>query len=143
MVIDAFLVYSFIKRLVSPFEKWKAYREGVIDKNGNIIVPPSERTQKQKESLSYYDTMLLNLKKTLGAIPGGSTRIATYAAALWLIREPKPLSEDVDMSSKINEFDFTKQEEFIRFVEEVTTSTAGIALPDVKMGPMNKRKIPA
>jgi hypothetical protein len=31
--------------------------------------------------------MILNMKKALAIIPGGQTRVATYAAALWLLRE--------------------------------------------------------
>ena len=35
MVVDLYLVYSFIRRLVTPFEKWDAFKTGVIDNKGN------------------------------------------------------------------------------------------------------------
>ena len=38
MVVDLFLVYQFIRRLATPFNKWDAYKEGVIDDKGNILI---------------------------------------------------------------------------------------------------------
>ena len=34
--VDIFLVYQFLKRLAQPFTSWDAYKEGVIDREGNI-----------------------------------------------------------------------------------------------------------
>ena len=85
-VVDIFMVYQFLKRLATPFEKWDAFKEGVIDKQGNIILKKRERkTPEQKKSLKIFDVMILRLKRLLGKIPGGKTRLASYAAALWLI----------------------------------------------------------
>lgn len=86
-VVDAFLVYQFVRRLATPFNKWEAFKTGVIDDKGKIITPPKERTAEQKKSFKLYDVMLLNMKKLLAKIPGGSSRIATFAAALWLLNE--------------------------------------------------------
>ena len=33
--VDALIVYRFIKLLVTPFKKQEAYKQGVIDENGN------------------------------------------------------------------------------------------------------------
>jgi len=33
-VLDIYLIYEFLRRLVTPFEKWDAYKAGVIDKDG-------------------------------------------------------------------------------------------------------------
>ena len=41
-VIDLAISYKFIKNLVTPFEKWPAYKLGIIDKDGNIIKPRRE-----------------------------------------------------------------------------------------------------
>ena len=37
--IDLFVTYRFIKLLVTPFEKTDAYRLGIIDKDGNRVMP--------------------------------------------------------------------------------------------------------
>jgi hypothetical protein len=86
-VIDTFVLYKIIRRLSTPFKDWDMYAAGVIDEEGNFIVPKEDRTEQQLASYSYFDVLILNLKKALAKIPGGSTRIATFAAALYLIRE--------------------------------------------------------
>ena len=37
MIVDLFLVYQFVKRLATPFEKWDAYELGIIDEDGNRL----------------------------------------------------------------------------------------------------------
>lgn len=105
-VVDLFLIYSFIKKLVTPFDQWEAFKQGVIDKDGNILIKKKDRNKlDQRRSLGYFDVLILNLKKLLGKIPGGKSRIATFAAALYLIRESKNpesplLSESYSFHSK-------------------------------------------
>ena len=90
MIVDLFLVYQLVKRLATPFEEWPAFKEGIIDKDGNILIPKKNRnTIRQQQALSLYDVMVLKLKKLLAKVPGGQSRLASYAAALWLIREGK------------------------------------------------------
>lgn len=88
MVVDLFLVYSFIRRLVTPFERWDAYKEGIIDEKGNILISRKDfTTRAQRSAFGVFDQLILNIKKLLARLPGGTTRLASYAAALWLIRE--------------------------------------------------------
>ena len=95
MVVDLFLVYQFIRRLATPFEKWDAYKEGIIDKEGKVLIKRKQfTTRAQKKAWGIYDIMIANLKKLLAKVPGGSSRIASYAAALFLIKEYKHFSED-------------------------------------------------
>lgn len=93
MLVDLFLVYQMIRRLATPFTEWKAFKTGVIDADGNIIVPKENRSRDQKDSFGKYDLMILKIKKLLAKIPGGGTRLASYAAALWLIKEHNAFTE--------------------------------------------------
>ena len=62
-VVDIFLVYQFLKRLATPFEKWDAFKEGIIDKEGNVIMSKKERkTPAQKKAFQIFDLMILKLK---------------------------------------------------------------------------------
>ena len=138
-VVDVFMVYQFLKRLATPFEKWDAFKEGVIDKEGNIILKKNRRNQNQKKSLKIFDVMILRLKRLLGKIPGGKTRLASYAAALWLIKEDwqsrseeQLLSEgitdlDVDFLDYMREARNKKFQEFITQIsnEEAPANAAG------------------
>jgi|TARA_B110000977_G_scaffold201846_1_gene299243 hypothetical protein len=104
MVLDLFLVYQFIRRLATPFEKWPSFESGVIDKDGNILKGKKERNLKsEKDSFGKYDLMMLKLKKLLGKIPGGSSRIASYAAALWLIKEWNHFTDKSMLNESITE----------------------------------------
>ena len=41
--IDLFVTYRFIKLLVTPFEKTDAFKLGIIDEDGNRIIPPKPK----------------------------------------------------------------------------------------------------
>jgi hypothetical protein len=87
-MVDLFLVYSFIRRLATPFIEWDAYKLGIIDERGNILRKRKDlRLQQERAAFGVFDVLVLNLKKLLERLPAGQTRLASYAAALWLIRE--------------------------------------------------------
>ena len=86
-VIDTVMVFRILRKLTMPYEKWDAFKQGVIDKKGNILVKSGKRTPNQKSSFNLLDRLVWNLKKLLGKVPGGSTQLASYIAALALIKE--------------------------------------------------------
>ena len=103
MVVDLFLVYQFIRRLATPFNKWKAYEAGVIDANGKILVKKKDRDSKQKKAWGIFDRMIANLKKLLAKVPGGSSKFASYAAALFLIKEYKAFTDESLLNEDITD----------------------------------------
>lgn len=84
-VVDIFLVYQFLKRLTTPFDQTDAFRLGLIDANGKLL--KSAKTAQEKQALGYFDRLIFNLKRLLALIPGGRSRIASFAAALLLLKE--------------------------------------------------------
>lgn len=94
--IDLAAIYMFLKRLVTPFEQWDAYKTGLIDKDGKVIVSKADRTPEQDKSFGYFDRLVANLKKLLGKVPGGKSRIASFAAALLLLREKNIDPDDIE-----------------------------------------------
>jgi len=97
MVVDLFLLYQFIKRLATPFKEWEAYKLDIIDDKGNILKGSKERRSvKERAAFGKFDLLVLKLKKLLEKIPGGQTRIGSYAAALWLIKEHKEKNAGVE-----------------------------------------------
>lgn len=103
MVVDLFLVYQFIRRLATPFNKWDAFKTGVIDKDGKVLVTKKERDPSQKKSWGTFDVMVANIKKLLAKVPGGGSRLASYAAALYLIREWNHFSDESMLTEDITE----------------------------------------
>ena len=104
MVVDLFLVYQFIRRLATPFEKWDAYKEGIIDKNGKVLIKSKNfTTKKQRAAWRIFDSMIANLKKLLAKVPGGSSKLASYAAALFLIKEYKAFTDESMLNEDITD----------------------------------------
>tara|TARA_Y100000389_G_scaffold54036_1_gene49872 strand:- start:6898 stop:7401 length:504 start_codon:yes stop_codon:yes gene_type:complete len=114
MIVDLFLVYQFVKRLATPFNKWKAYELGIIDEKGNALKKRKDlKTVKERDAWGLYDVMISKIKKLIEKVPGGSTRLGSYAAALWLIKESK--KHDAEM---LNEETVSQElEDYIRYVE--------------------------
>jgi hypothetical protein len=104
MVVDLFLVYQFIRRLATPFKEWEAYKLGIIDEKGNVLKKRKElNTTAERNAFGIFDVLVLNLKKLLARVPGGSSRIASYAAALWLIREWNHFSDESLLTEDVSD----------------------------------------
>jgi len=84
-VVDLYLVYEFLKRLTTPFDKTQAFALGLIDADGVRLRKPE--TQVERKALGYYDKLVFNLKRLLATVPGGKTQLASFAASLLLLRE--------------------------------------------------------
>ena len=153
--VDLFVVYQFIRRLATPFKKWDAYKTGVIDDRGEILIKPRDRDANQNNSFKVFDVMVLKLKRLLEKIPGGKTRLASYAAALWLIKEDwenkteeEILSENND--SYIDYLRLYKLENYGKMLEDAPTNSAGAGaiagmgyngINDIKVKKKKKYKI--
>ncbi len=104
MIVDLFLVYQFIRRLATPFNKWEAFKLGVIDKDGKVLIKSKDFTKAaQRKSWGVFDRMVANLKKLLAKVPGGSSRFASYAAALFLIKEYKHFTDETTLTEELTD----------------------------------------
>ena len=102
--------------MVTPFEKTKAFELGIIDEKGKLLKRKRDlETQEEKDSYTLSDRLIWNLKRLLGKIPGGKSRIASYAAALWLIKE-----------SNNNEYHINPEkieQDFVKYLEDLENET--------------------
>lgn len=120
MIVDLFLVYQFIKRLATPFKEWKAYELGIIDEDGNQLKKIKElRTQEEKKAFGRFDLLITKLKRLIEKVPGGKSRIGTYAAALFLIKEHNEVQAGNDLLFEEGHLE-EKLNEYIAFVEQMT-----------------------
>ena len=111
MIVDLFLVYQFIHRLATPFNEWKAYELGIIDGKGKQLKKRKDlTTREEKDSYGVFDIMITKLKRLIEKVPGGKTRLGSYAAALYLIKEHNNIMENGEtlteehLESKLNEY---------------------------------------
>lgn len=87
---DLLYAYQFLRRLITPFEKTDAFKLGIIDKDGNNLIKRKDFTNDdQKNAYTYFNVLIFNLKKLLGKLPFGKTSLASFAAALVLLKEEK------------------------------------------------------
>jgi hypothetical protein len=85
--VDIYVAYRFIKGLTIKWKSWDAYKEGVIDENGKVIVEPDDRTRKQKNSYGAFNRLIASVKRVFNKVPFVRSRVGSFAAALWLLRE--------------------------------------------------------
>ena len=88
--IDLVITYRVIKLLVTPFEKQEAYKQGIIDKDGNVLKKyRTLKTTKEKQSYTILHRFVFNLKRILQRVGLGG-RLGSFAVALaLLLRENK------------------------------------------------------
>ena len=114
--IDLFVTYRFIKLLVTPFEKTDAYRLGIIDADGKRILEPGTtnkpttlRTVEEKSAYTVLHKLVFNIKKIFAKVHGLRTKLGTYAAALFLLKDTfKESVDDPDIFEK----------EFMKYLKE-------------------------
>lgn len=92
---DLYYTFRFLKLLVTKWEDTEAYKLGIIGKDGTILRRASElKTDEERSAYTSFHRLVFNIKKLLEKVPGGKTRIASYLAALYLIKEHTGMSEE-------------------------------------------------
>ena len=126
MIVDLFLVYQFIKRLSTPFKDWDAYKLGIIDETGKQLIKRKDFTKRdQKDAFGIFDIMITKLKRLLEKVPGGKTRIGSYAAALYLIKEQSEIEkQDIQLIEDLSESSL--EEKLNQYIEYVQRSNEDI-----------------
>ena len=105
--IDAFITFRFLKLLVTPFNKTEAFKLGIIDERGKVLrkYRTLERTE-ERQAYTILHRLVFNVKKLIEKVPGGKSRLASYAAALFLIKEH--VAEYHDSDGQVLEKEFYK-----------------------------------
>ena len=113
--IDLFVTYRFIKLLVTPFNKTDAFDLGIIDEKGNRQIDPSTNratelnTIAEKNAYTILHKLVFNIKKIFEKVPGLRTKLGTYAAALFLLKDTfKESVDDPDVFER----------EFMKYLKE-------------------------
>ena len=125
--LNLYFIYKFLRILTTPFDKTEAFELGIVDAKGKILKRRKKlKTQKEKDSYTTMHMLVWKLKRLLEKIPFGKSRLASYAAALWLIKEQHSSFESEE----------TLQESFLTFLDPDFcpfnfTSIIGVATLDI------------
>jgi|TARA_B100001996_G_scaffold355185_1_gene317608 hypothetical protein len=114
--IDLFVTYRFLKLLTTPFKKTDAYKLGIINDKGHRILKKNSdkpevelNSSQQQGAYTILHKLVFNIKKLFNKVPGLRSKVGTYAAALFLLKDTfKESVDDPDMFER----------EFIKFLKE-------------------------
>ena len=153
--LDAYYAMRFATLLATRFDQWDAFKYGVIDKDGRILVRPADRSRDQRRAFTHFHRLIWNMKRLLDkAAPG---RIASILAATRMIME-----SDASPDAKAVLFEALEEEAIRRNLlssddhrallterrnlteEAPVNNTSGIAKPDMPLfrDPLNRRRAP-
>ena len=95
---DTFVTYKIISTLVTDWEDMPAFEHGIIDNKGKLLKKTSQlKTKDEKEAFTLFHRLIFNLKRLIQKLPGGSSKLASYTAGLFLIKE------EIDVERLLNE----------------------------------------
>jgi hypothetical protein len=88
---DFFYAIRFLRLLTTKWENTTAYKFGIVDKNGKKLKKPE--TAEEKSAYNTFHKLVFNIKRLINKIPLGKSTLASYAAALFLIKEHTGISD--------------------------------------------------
>ena len=118
--LNLFFIYKFLRILTTPWENTDAFKLGIIDGKGKILRKKSKlKTIEEKESYTMMHRLVWKLKRLMEKVPFGKSRLASYAAALWLIKEEKNFNgTDEELQESVLSFLETDWEDEARILKE-------------------------
>ena len=84
---DLGYTFRFIRMMVMDWKDWDAYKQGIIDENGKRNKNVKLDTDEKKSAYTPFIRLAANIKRLVAKIPGGGTKLGSFASALYLIKE--------------------------------------------------------
>ena len=84
--IDTVIVFRVLKLLTTPWKEQAAFKQGLIDEKGKRT-KKKPKSNEDKDAYTFLHRLVFNLRRIMEMIPFGKTRIGSYAAALFLVKE--------------------------------------------------------
>lgn len=86
---DLYIIFQFVKKLTTPFDKTDAFARGIIDADGQVLRSRSSLSSSEDTAAwSPLDILINNLKRLLSKLPRHESMLFTHAMASFLMREP-------------------------------------------------------
>ena len=117
-VIDALIAYRVLKLLVTPFNRSKAFKLGIIDDKGKVLIKSKDlpNSGPQREAYTLLIRFVFNLKKLLGKVGIRGPLGTSAAAALAFFKEENGQNLEVEKTVykhlRENGFEFQVDENY-------------------------------
>ena len=103
-VVDALIAYRLLKLLVTPFNKTKAYKMGIIDDKGKVLIKKRDfareiPSNKRSEAINSYTLLIrfvFNLKRLLSKVGVRGPLGSAAAAAITFFREENQYNPEIE-----------------------------------------------
>ena len=90
---DLAFTFRFIRMLVMDWSDWDAVKLGILDDEGKRVKSEKLDTDQKKSAYTPFIRLAANVKRLINKVPGGGTKLGSFAAALYLIKETYNLSD--------------------------------------------------
>lgn len=119
-LVDSVIAYRILRMLTAPFEETEAFKLGIIDAKGKELKPMrSLNSANERDAYTILHRMVFRIKRIIEKVPVDNKRIATFAAALSLIKENYENScEPIDLELQYLNRLSTDLNEEVKFVIE-------------------------
>jgi len=84
---DLGYTFRFIRMMVMDWKSWDAYKLGIIDENGKRVKKVKLDDEEKKSAYTPFIRLAANIKRLVAKIPGGGSKLGSFASALYLIKE--------------------------------------------------------
>jgi len=129
--IDLLITYRVIKLLVTPWEKHDAYKLGIIDDKGKVLRKARTlKTSEEKKSYTLLHRFVFNLKRLIGIVPGGKSKLGSYAAALGLLLKEEKEINSIELEKDL--YNHLRQNNLISLDDQLNETVGYDYLPKSK-----------
>ena len=117
-VIDALIAYRVLKLLVTPFNRSKAFKLGIIDDKGKVLIKSKDlpNSGPQREAYTLLIRFVFNLKRLLSKVGIRGPLTTSAAAALAFFKEENGQNLEVEKTVykhlRENGFEFQVDENY-------------------------------
>jgi len=113
------VIYMILKRLLTKWENWEAYKNGIIDKNGKRIRKP--RTSKERESFDILDRFCWSIKRLLTKFIGDSKFVYLFSTAYLMKEELSTIviTNFDKYKEELSSFTATQQQQIFNVLKEM------------------------
>lgn len=129
--IDLLITYRVIKLLVTPWEKHDAYKLGIIDDKGKVLRKARTlKTSEEKKSYTLLHRFVFNLKRLIDIVPGGKSKLGSYAAALGLLLKEEKEINSIELEKDL--YNHLRQNNLISLGDQLNETVGYDYLPKSK-----------
>ena len=91
-VLDAAYAVRFLRLLTMKWTDTKAYKQGIIDKDGKLIKKNLDSSDRKVWNM--FHKLAFNLKRLINKLPFGKATLSSYIAGLWLLKDHTEMDDN-------------------------------------------------